>query len=143
MAQSARGGMMETATTHRSLKDLEHSLMLTGDPAAPNAESVSPPPEENGADSARSVPAVTRRKTRDPGSVIEATTIDAFFDAAAPARTRLEVLHTRIPDWLNEALERRVKSLEEQNSVITKQAIVTFALIKALGVTPPEGFRLV
>jgi hypothetical protein len=142
MSNRASNGMMAVVGTHKSLADLESSLMLQGDPNAPNAAAAAPPVTED----VPEIPTVDgkrepiRRKAKAEFATAPVDSLVAEF--APPAQTQMEVLHTRIPVWLNEAIKDKLAPLERANSKVTKQALVTYCLIKALGITPPEDFRL-
>lgn len=139
----SNGGMMAIANTHKSLQDLERSLMIPNDPNAPNADAMTPPvpAEEEGTTVVTMSPGTTKVARRKKGEE-QPTGIEDELLAEFVPETQLEVLHTRIPVWLNEALKDKLGPLERKNPKITKQALVTFCLIKALGVTPPPNFRL-
>ncbi len=132
-------GMIDTARQHKSFAALETALMLPSDPAAPNAASVNGPQpvERDVPEASTPIASAVRRKPK-------AETTDLLSDILdnAPTRPNTEVLHTRIPDFVDTALKDKIEVLKKANPAISKQAIVTLALIKVLGVTPPEGFRL-
>lgn len=148
MSNRANGGMMAVVGQHKSMVDLEQSLMIKGDPAAPNAaaavtDQVAEAPQNR---SLSPVATGKRRKAPAPAPTNHSRPWDhAPVDEIAAAfvpETQMRVLHTRIPHWLDEALKDKLGPLARENSKITKQALITFALIKALGVTPPDDFRL-
>jgi hypothetical protein len=148
MSNRANGGMMSVVGQHKSLQELEQSLMIPNDPNAPNAAAASvETPDEQRTEEATVVPGslggrgreVVRKKKA--GSEAAVAPVDEILAEFVP-ETRMEVLHTRIPAWLNEALKDKLGPLERANPKVTKQALVTFCLIKALGVTPPPDFRL-
>jgi hypothetical protein len=129
--------MTAVLTPTRSIAEMEKALLLKTDPAAPNAASAEPPasPEE------QERPAIVKRKSRAVAQKPVEAAVDEILGELVPTTT-YEVLHTRIPDWLDDALEDKYLTLKRGNPQMTKQAIVTFALIKVLGVTPPDGFSI-
>jgi hypothetical protein len=144
MSTRANGsGMMAVATTHKSLSDLEKDLMLNNDPAAPNGVSTTGPEpglvEVAAPEPVKKPVALRRRKAEE--EITAMAPVDEMADEFAP-RTEVEVLHTRIPRWLAEGLEEKYLEFRRKNRKVTKQTVVTYALIKALGITPPDDFRL-
>jgi hypothetical protein len=147
MSNRANGGMMSVVGQHKSLQELEQSLMIPNDPNSPNAAAVSVETPDEPTEEATVVPMspggrgreVVRKKKA--GSEAAVAPVDEILAELVP-ETRMEVLHTRITEWLNEALKDKLGPLERANPKVTKQALVTFCLIKALGVTPPPDFRL-
>jgi hypothetical protein len=147
VSQRNGGGMTAVLTPTRSIAEMEKALLLKTDPAAPNAASAEPPasPEEQGREVApageQERPAIVKRKSRAVAQKPVEAAVDEILGELVPTTT-YEVLHTRIPDWLDDALEDKYLTLKRGNPQMTKQAIVTFALIKVLGVTPPDGFSI-
>jgi hypothetical protein len=150
MSNRTNGGMMAVVGSHKSLQELEQSLMIQNDPAAPNAAAaIAPtPPVVEETEETTVVPIApekgreaVRRKKAEATAMVTSAPIDDIIAEFVP-ETQLRVLHTRIPDWLEEALKDKLGPLERANPRVTKQALVTYCLIKALGVTPPPDFRL-
>lgn len=119
----------------RNLAELEQQIMIQSDPAAPHA---------GGAE--------LRRVTADSSQIEESEGFSgggegksAIEKLASQFRTvgQKHVLHTRIPDWLDEALNRKLLELKSSGfTKMSKEAIITDALIRYLEVEPPAGWRL-
>lgn len=119
------------ARTPRSLADLEQQIMIPTEVAAQTAAKVEP---------ARSKIAIQAQPPEHRGAGKS-----AIEELASQFRTvgQKHVLHTRIPDWLDEALNRKILELKTNGFTrMSKEAIITDAILRYLEVEPPAGWRL-
>ncbi len=71
--------------------------------------------------------------------------VPAKFDQLASqirATGEKHVLHTRVPDWVARALNQKLHAMKGNDGTakISKEAVVTLALIQFLDLQPPEGW---
>jgi hypothetical protein len=105
------------------LADLEQQIMIQANDAAPNAAA----------------------HVAEPQPVSDGAGNSAIEKLASQFRTvgQKHVLHTRIPDWLDDALNRKILELKSNGFTrMSKEAIITDAIVRYLGVEPPAGWRL-
>lgn len=107
----------------RNLADLEQQIMIQANDAAPNAAA----------------------HVAEAQPVSDGAGNSAIEKLASQFRTvgQKHVLHTRIPDWLDDALNRKILELKSNGFTrMSKEAIITDAIVRYLGVEPPAGWRL-
>lgn len=124
--------------TPRNLADLEQQIMIQSDPAALNAAGGELPRVTANHSQAEEYKEVSERADGGAGK-------SAIEKLASQFRTagQKHVLHTRIPDWLDEALNRKILELKSNGFTrMSKEAIITDAIIRYLEVEPPAGWRL-
>jgi len=143
---STRSNGMMAYAKPGNLNDALDRVMLHNDPASPIPEPVvEAPPEQTAAEPepfVESTPKPTpirRAKNEKPnvsGGILGELT-------ARQRRPRTKVtLNTRIDDWIDDAINRTLRELEEQGyTTVTKEAIVVQSLIRGLNLTPPEGWE--
>jgi hypothetical protein len=146
MSQRGSNGMMAHVGKPGNLTDALDRVMLQTDPASPIPETpselqdpitettVERSPEPTAKPIARRTKA---EKSNTGGGILGELT-------AHQKRPRVKVtLNTRIDDWVDAAINRTLRRLEEEGFTnVTKEAIVTQSLIRGLNLTPPEGWEL-